>query len=123
VPSLSYWSVKPPESNKSGVRLRKPAIPRLDGLWSQGLGHTALVPRSGALSTGGLEKPPHSLQDISGTAPVRLWQRSRRLIARGHHATGGTVAMVRAFDWTPAPAPRLVAQVPDGSCRLPLTRT
>ena len=42
-----------------------------------------------------LEKQPHIIQAISGKAHVRLWKRSRRLVARGKHATGGTVAIAR----------------------------
>jgi transposase len=49
-----------------------------------------------------LEKPPKIIQDISWKAQVRLCQRSRRLVARGKHANGVTVAMARelaGFIW------------------------
>jgi transposase len=50
-----------------------------------------------------LEKLPQVLQDISGKAQVRLCKRSRRLIARGKHATQVVVAIARemaACVWT-----------------------
>jgi transposase len=53
-----------------------------------------------------LEQPPHVIQAISGTAQVRLCQRSRRFIARGTHAHQGVVAMARelaGFLWAMAP--------------------
>jgi transposase len=42
-----------------------------------------------------LERQPKIIQDISWKAQVRLCKRSRRLIARGKHANGVTVAMAR----------------------------
>lgn len=41
------------------------------------------------------EKHPNVIQDISGKAHVRLCTRYRRLVARGQHAQGVTVAMAR----------------------------
>lgn len=41
------------------------------------------------------EKPPKRIQDISGKAPGRLCTRSRRLVARGKHATVVPVAIAR----------------------------
>jgi transposase len=43
-----------------------------------------------------LAKQPKRIQDIRWKAPVRLGQRYRRLVARGQHANGGTVAIARA---------------------------
>jgi hypothetical protein len=40
-------------------------------------------------------KPPKSIQDIRWKAQGRLWQRYRRLVARGKHANGVPVAMAR----------------------------
>jgi transposase len=42
-----------------------------------------------------LDKQPKILQDISWKAQVRLCKRSRRLVSRGQHANGGTVAIAR----------------------------
>lgn len=42
-----------------------------------------------------LEKQPKMIQDSSWKAQVRLCQRDRRLVARGKHAHGVTVAMAR----------------------------
>jgi hypothetical protein len=49
-----------------------------------------------------LDKQPQVIQDSSGTAQVRLGQRSRRLGSRGKHAKGVTVAIAReltGFMW------------------------
>jgi transposase len=42
-----------------------------------------------------LETPPNIIQDSSWKAPVRLWKRYRRLVARGKHANVVTVAIAR----------------------------
>ena len=42
-----------------------------------------------------LEKHPKIIQDISGTAPVRLCKRYRRLVSRGQHVHVVTVAIAR----------------------------
>jgi transposase len=42
-----------------------------------------------------LETPPKGIQDISWKAQVRLCKRYRRLVARGKHANGVTVAIAR----------------------------
>jgi transposase len=41
------------------------------------------------------EKQSKGSQDLRWQAPVRLWKRSRRLVARGKHATVVTVAIAR----------------------------
>jgi hypothetical protein len=41
--------------------------------------------------------PPHSLQDLSWTAPGRRGKRYRRLMARGQHANQVVVTMARAL--------------------------
>jgi transposase len=49
-----------------------------------------------------LETPPKIIQDSSWKAQVRLWKRSRRLVARGKHANVVTGAIARAlagFRW------------------------
>ena len=54
-----------------------------------------------------LEKQPTALQDISGTAQVRLWKRDRHLSARGTHANQVVVAIARelvGFMWAIAKA-------------------
>jgi len=52
-----------------------------------------------------LEHQPQSIQDISWKAQVRLCKRYQRLVAKGKHAHGVTVAMARAlvgFVWAMA---------------------
>ena len=44
-----------------------------------------------------LAKPPKVLQDSRWKAQVRLWTRSRRLVATGNHAHVVPVAMARAL--------------------------
>jgi transposase len=44
-----------------------------------------------------LEQPPKVIQDIRWTAPVRLCNRDRRLMARGTHANPVVVAIARAL--------------------------
>jgi len=49
-----------------------------------------------------LETQPQIIQDISWKAQVRLCKRYRRLVARGKHANGVTVAIARellGFMW------------------------
>jgi transposase len=58
------------------------------------------------------EKPPQVIQDIRWQAQVRRCQRYRRLVARGQHAHGVTVAMareLRGFMWAMAKEVPVVA--------------
>jgi Transposase IS116/IS110/IS902 family len=67
-----------------------------------------------------LDKQPNILQDISGQAQVRRCQRYRRLVSRGTHANGVTVAMARAltgFMWAIAQEVPIVASDAVGSER------
>jgi transposase len=52
-----------------------------------------------------LENQPQSIQDIRWKAQVRLCKRSHRLVAKGNHAHGVTVALARelvGFVWAMA---------------------
>ena len=64
-----------------------------------------------------LAHQPHMMQDIRWQAPVRLGQRSHRLVAKGQHAHGVTVAMARelvGFVWAMAKeVPLTLARPPD----------
>jgi transposase len=103
---MSYLG-RVPSEHSSGERRRQGSITKtgpsparrvlVEGAWAYR--YPAQVSRHLQLR---LEKVPKALQDISGKAPVRLWKRYRRLVARGQQVTPVIVAIARemaAFVW------------------------
>jgi transposase len=120
-----------PAEDSTGERRRQGSIPNagktparralVEGAWAYR--SPAKVSRPLQLR---LETHPNVIQDMSWKAQVRLCKRSRRLVARGQHATVVTVASARELAgcmWAMAPQVPVTLYVPKIALSQPRTPT